>query len=141
MNRDKMKRLAIKRLKEMKLLGSVTSLFSKEDRLYYSERINKQYSAVLNILDENEELYKKVKEFEERTGHLVYHCILTQTTFGIILDMLFISKYEEDWGYDYEKMDDFYRVMSMATNLSDEMLSDMGSILVRPSMGGLERIG
>ncbi len=55
--------------------------------------------------------------------------------------MLFISKYEEDWEYDYEKMDDFYRVMSMATNLSDEMLSDMGSILVRPSMGGLERIG
>lgn len=141
MNRDKMKKLAIKRLKEMKLLGSVTSLFSKEDRLYYSERINKQYSAVLNILDENEELYKKVKEFEERTGHLVYHCILTQTTFGKILDMLFISKYEEDWEYDYEKMDDFYRVMSMATNLSDEMLSDMDSILVRPSMGGLERIG
>lgn len=141
MNRDKMKKLAIKRLKEMKLLGSVTSLFSKEDRLYYSERINKQYSAVLNILDENEELYKKVKEFEERTGYLVYHCILTQTTFGTILDMLFISKYEENWEYDYEKMDDFYRVMSMATNLSDEMLSDMGSILVRPSMGGLERIG
>lgn len=141
MNRDKMKKLAIKRLKEMKLLGSVTSLFSKEDRLYYSERINKQYSAVLNILDENKELYKKVKEFEERTGHLVYHCILTQTTFGIIFDMLFISKYEEDWEYDYEKMDDFYRVMSMATNLTDEMLSDMGSILVRPSMGGLERIG
>jgi hypothetical protein len=140
-NRDKMKKLAIKRLKEMKLLGSVTSLFSKEDRLYYSERINKQYSAVLNILDENEELYKKVKEFEERTGYLVYHCILTQTTFGTILDMLFISKYEENWEYDYEKMDDFYRVMSMATNLSDEMLSDMGSILVRPSMGGLERIG
>lgn len=140
MNRDKMKKLAIKRLKEMKLLGSVTSLFSKEDRLYYSERINKQYSAVLNILDENEELYKKVKEFEERTGHLVYHCILTQTTFGTILDMLFISIYEEDWKYDYEKMGDFYSVMSMATNLSDEMLSDMGSILVRPSMGGLERI-
>lgn len=64
MNRDKMKRLAIKRLKEMKLLGSVTSLFSKEDRLYYSERINKQYSAVLNILDENEELYKKVKSLK-----------------------------------------------------------------------------
>lgn len=141
MNRDKMKKLAIKRLKEMKLLGSVTSLFSKEDRLYYSERINKQYSAVLNVLDENEELHKKVKEFEERTGHLVYHCILTQTTLGTILDMLFISKYEEDWEYDYEKMDDFYRVMSMATNLSDEMLSEMGSILVRPSMGGLERIG
>ncbi len=141
MNRDKMKKVALKRLKEMKLLGSVISLFSKEDRLYYSERINKQYSAVLNVLDENEELYKKVKEFEEKTGNLVYHCILTQTTFGTILDMLFISTYEEEWKYDYEKMDDFYRVMSMETNLSDEMLSEMGSILVRPSMGGLERIG
>lgn len=139
---DKIKEEAKRRLKYLGVMEEVNSLFSKEDRIYYSERQNKMFPAVLYWLDNRPEYVKMVKEFEKRTGHKVYHCILTRTSFGLILDMLFVSKYEEDWEYEFEEYPDgSFRVMSMANNLDDDGLSDMGSIIVRPVMGGLERIG
>lgn len=140
MERDKQKKEAIRRMKKLGLMDDVISLFSKEDRLYYSERQNKQYPAVLYWLDNDPEYEQMVKDFEEVTGYLVYHVILTRTGFGKILDFLFVSTYEDDWEYEIERCQDGFYVTSQANNLTDESLSDMGSIVVRPAIGGLERI-
>lgn len=141
MDKKIIKEEAIKRMKKLELMDDVISLFSKEDRLYYSERQNKQFPATLYWLDNNEEYTKLVKEFEKKTGYVVYHCILTRTSFGTILDMLFVSKYEEEWEYELEEVNGKYYAMSNARNLTDENLSDMGTIVIRPVMGGIERIG
>lgn len=143
--KDEMKIEALKRIKKLGFIDDVYDLFKNHNGLYYSERQNRIFPATLYWLSNDENYVKIVKDFEDRTGHLVYHAILTNTTFGHILDLLFISKYKEDWTYDMEKYsydgDEGYRVMSMANNLDDEMLSDMGSIIIRPVMGGVERIG
>ena len=137
---DNIKKEAIKRLEKLRLKDEVKNMFTNEDKIYLSERQNKLFPATLFYLDER---YKKmVEDFEKENGHKVYHCILTRTTFGTILDMLFVSKYEDDWEYEFEEYEDgSFRLMSMANNLDDESMSDMGSIIVRPVMGGLERIG
>lgn len=141
MDRNKQKNEAIRRMKELGLMNDVISLFSKEDRLYYSERQNKMFPAVLYWLDNEPEYEQMVKDFEDRTGNLVYHVILTRTGFGKILDFLFVSQYEDDWEYELEDKGKEFYVTSMANNLTDEAMSDMGSIVVRPAIGGLERIG
>lgn len=103
--------------------------------------MNSQFPATLFYLDNKKEYEQMKKDFEERTGHLVYHAILTRTFFGLILDFLFVSKYKDDWEYELEENNGNFYVMSMANNLSDENMSDMGSIIVRPIIGGIERIG
>ncbi len=140
MDKKYLKEEAIKRMKKLGLMDDVISLFSNEDRLYYSERQNKQFPATLFYLDNKPEYKEMVRKFEEKTGYVVYHCILTNTRFGRILDMLFVSIYKEDWKYELEESRKGYISISMANNLDDEACSDMGSIEVRPVMGGLERI-
>ena len=141
MDRNKMKLEALKRMKKLNMIDDVVNLFNEENRLYYSERVNNQFPAVLYYLDNKEDYVQKVKDFEDQTGYMVYHVIETRTAFGKILDFLFVSKYEEDWGYELEDYDGKFIAMSMANNLSDPNCSDMGSIYIRPAIGGVERIG
>lgn len=140
MNRAYMEKEAVRRLSLLGVMKEVKEAF-KEGKIYYSERFNKQFPATLYYLDENEKYKKMVEEFEKKTGYVVYHVIKTSTTFGEILDLIFVSKYKEDWEYEFEENNGKFIVMSMANNLSDENMSDMGSIVVREAMGGLERIG
>ena len=140
MNRAYMEKEAVRRLSILGVMKEVKEAF-KEGKIYYSERFNKQFPATLYYLDENKEYKKMVEEFEKKTGYVVYHVIKTSTTFGEILDFIFVSKYKEDWEYEFEENNGNFIVMSMANNLSDENMSDMGSIVVRETMGGLERIG
>ena len=140
MDRNKMKTEAIRRLKKLNVINDVVSLFENEDRLYYSKRQNSQFPAVLYFLENKDEYVQMVKDFEKETGYLVYHVIETRTSFGKILDFLFVSKYEEDWEYELEEGNGRFIAISMANNLSDPNCSDMGSIYVRPAIGGIERI-
>lgn len=111
----------------------------KQGVLNYSERLSSRFPAALYWVSNEPEYEKLVKDFERETGNLVFHVILTHTTMGDLLDMLFVSKYKEDWELDDEerKCGVF---MSNCVNLSDMILSDMGSILVKEAMGGLTRV-
>lgn len=140
MDRTEMKNEALRRMKELGIMREVIEQFKKDNIVHYSERMNKQFNAVLYWLSNEKEYVDKVKEFENRTGSLVYHCILTHTEYGDILDMLHVSRYKEEWDYEIEKGSRGYRVFSNACNLTDEFMSDRGSIMVRPAMGGLERL-
>ncbi len=133
---------AIKRMKKLGLMKEVIDAFKKggENSLYYSERINKMMPAVLYWVDNKEMYAKAVKEFEEKYDALVYHCILTHTTdWGDLFDMLYVSKNESEWSYDNEGLKDGF-VYVNSVNISDGMYSEIGTIKVRPVMGGLERI-
>lgn len=136
-----LKKEAIKRLNKLKMSNEVVNAFVNEDKLYYSERMNMMFPATLYYLENEKKYVEMVKEFEKKTGYKVYHVIKTYTSFGEILDFLFVSTYKEDWKYELEDTKhNTFIAMSMANNLTDESCSDMGSIEVRPVMGGLERI-
>lgn len=131
--REEMKSKAVEIMRELHISKNVVEEFKHHDKLNESEGIGALYWL-------NEEEQQMVKEFEEESGHVVYHVIHSFTNYGEMYSMLFVSKYKEDWQVTCDKFDGGqYRVYSYVYNKTDPWMSDMGSILVRPSIGGLIR--
>lgn len=91
MTKQEMKNEAIARMKMLKIYGNAIRDFRKKDRV-----LNKSegYGALYWLNDEEKEA---VKDFEERTGNMVYTCILNHYEFGECLTMLYVSKDPLDW--------------------------------------------
>ena len=76
----------------------------------------------------------------------MYHVIESPTSFGRILNILFVSKYREDWDYELQMENmkgtnlKVYYPMVYARNITDDMLSDLGTIGVLNINGNLVRI-
>ena len=60
--KEKQKQEAIARLKMLKVMPNVVKDFEKNGRVYYSERQNKFFNAILYWLDNNEKYVEIVKE-------------------------------------------------------------------------------
>lgn len=135
------KKEALKRMKNLGLMKDVIDAFKNDNVIHYSERINKQFPAVLYWVTNEPRYVDAIKKFEEKYDALVYHCILTHTAdWGDLFDMLYVSKHKEEWDMDNEGIKDGY-VFVNSVNISEGMFSELSSIKVRPVMGGLERIG
>ena len=86
MTEQEMKNEAIVRMKMLKIYGNAIRDFRKKDRV-----LNKSegYGALYWLNDEEKEA---VKAFEEKTGNMVYTCILNHFEFGECLTMLYVSE-------------------------------------------------
>lgn len=129
---------AIVRMRMLKLMPNVIQDFKKEGRVYYSERQNKFFNAVLYWLDNNEEWLKTVEDFEKRNKALVYHCQLTHLECGDVLSLLYVSSYEEEWSQERDDIKEG-RTIAHCINLDDDLFSETGYIGIKPSMGGVLR--
>lgn len=136
--KEKQKQEALKRMKELKLMREVVNDFKENGKVYYSERQNAMFNAVLYWIDNNDEYVEIVKKFEKKHNALVYHCQLTHLEFGDCLSILYVSKNEEEWEYDREDLMNGY-AFAYVRNLQNEYDSDFGSIGIKPSMGGILR--
>lgn len=138
MFKEKQKEEALKRMKALNLMPQVIEDFKKNDKIYYSERQNRIFNAVLYWIDNDEKYVEIVKKFESKTKSLVYHCQLTHLEFGDCLSLLFVSANEEDWPTENELLKQGV-AFAWVENLDDEWCSEMGSIGIKPSMGGVVR--
>ena len=84
------------------------------------------------------EMEKKIREWEEKTGNLVYHVIHDYTEFGELLSLLYVSTNEDEWETDREDIQDGY-ALAYVMNLTDDWCSEYGSIGIRPQWGGVVR--
>ncbi len=134
---------AIKRLKILQkkfgLLENVITEFEKEDTLYYSEYVNKCCPAILYWVSNIEEYENKIKQFEKEHDALVYHAILTPTTFGTILTLLYVTEQEEVWEEDREHLQEGIP-LAYCINLEDDTCSEFGGVQITGSMGGIRVI-
>lgn len=134
---------AIKRLKilqdKFELMETVTKEFEKEDTLYYSEYVSKSCPALLYWVSNNEEYKKTIKQFEQKHNALVYHSILTHTTFGTILTLLYVSEEQEVWQEDKEQLQEGLP-LAYCINLEDDNSSEFGGVQISGSMGGIVRL-
>lgn len=88
------------------------------------------------IDDEEKEI---VKDFETKSGGLVYHIIKTYTDFGTLYSLLFVDKDKANWTED--KLDiERDIVFSYVVNMDEPAFSEYGSIGFRRNIGGLVRI-
>lgn len=97
-----------------------------------------EYGGILYWLDEKKQNF--VKAFEERTGALVYHMIESHTGFGVLLTMLYVTKYEEEWERDQRQMVEDGYICAYVENLTDPLFSEIGGVMVKPMNGGVIRV-
>ncbi len=135
---------AIERLKilqdKFELMETVTKEFEKEDTLYYSEYVNKQFPAILYWVSNKENYENAIKQFEEKHNVLVYHVILTPTyDNGIVLTLLYVSETQEEWARDKEELKEGLPC-AYVMNIESEQDSAFGGVQIAGVMGGIVRL-
>lgn len=134
---------AIERLKILQdkfgLIGIVTKEFEKEDTLYYSEYLDKQFPAMLYWISNNEDYEKAIKQFEKEHNILVYHAILTRTTFGKLLTLLCVSANQDEWKRDRDELTEGLPC-AYVMNLNDDNCSEFGCVQIAGAKGGIVRL-
>ena len=141
--RDEMRREAIERLKMLDLHENVLKDFEDDNKLNYSERVKlatgqREPYGILYWLDNEPEWARLVKEFEDEHGALVYHATHEYTTFGECLDLLIVSKYEDEWERDRDELMQGY-AFAWVINLDYPEFSEFGTIGIKCSGGGIIR--
>lgn len=111
-------------------------------RVMWSERVvipGLGANGILYHLDENPKFEKIIRDFEADTDSLVYHATHEVFEFGEVLDIFYVSKYEEEWlTQDREDLEDGYSLV-FAANLTSDWLSEYGTIAFEARGGGLVR--
>ena len=130
---------ALLRMKKLGLHENAIREFKEEGKLNISEgaKIFGVSVGVLYWLTDNEQ--KMVDQFEKEYGGKVYHVIKTNTAFGLLYSMLYVSKYPEEWERDNEELEEGYQV-AYVKNATDDFLSELGGIQIAPAFGGVVRI-
>ena len=133
MNKEERFIEAIERMKLLKLDNSCIEAFTK-GKVWESEG----YGALYEVNQKEQEL---IDNFEENHPNcLVYHMIHNKFEFGECYSMLYVSGDKEEWESDKEDIKDGY-VFAWVENVDLDWCSEFGSIAVKPSIGGLVRIG
>lgn len=145
--KEMQKREAVERLKILEGKGlhpAVRSDF-EEGKLHYSERTRIAIGegdpitvGVLYWVDNKPEYRVAVERFERENDALVYHATFERTAFGALLDLLYVSLYEEEWEDDREDLKAGCP-FAYVVNLDDESCSEVGGIGIQVAGGGIVR--
>lgn len=138
---EKMKAEALTRLEElcdeMGLNPKVYDYFN-EGKLYYSYLTAGGYMGSIDTINYDKRYADAVKAIEEETGALVYHVIETQAKNAVLLALLYVSKYTEDWMTEHLENNLIYAYVCCPDSPLDY---EVGSIALSSKQGALIRIG
>ena len=133
---------AVKRLKILQQMYNVhpniLNEFNKNDKIYYSERINRVFNGVLYWLDNKPEFVDAVKKIKDKYNIFVYHCILSHTEFGDWLDLLYVSDNLDNWENEKSKL--MIGLPRVYTYDFSQYGSEFGDIEIAGINGGLTRL-
>ena len=118
--REKQKQEALQRMEtliEKFNLNPNLHKYLSEDRLYYSYLTAGGLLGSIDTISYEEENERICREFEEKYGAYVYHTIESETIYGKMLAMLYVSKNEQEW--EYERLSDDY-ITSYVYNFADD---------------------
>ena len=136
--KEKQKQEALQRMEvliEKLNLNPNLQKYLSEDKLYYSYLTAAGLMGSIDTISYDEENERLCKEFEERYGAYVYHAIESETIYGKMLAMLYVSKNELEW--ECEKLINDY-ITSYVYNFSDEE-GTFGDIFLASVDGALVR--
>lgn len=120
---------AVNRMRKLKMHPNAINEFIN-GKLNLSER------GILYWLDDTENAI--VRNWERKTGNIVYHVIKNNLEFGICYSFLYVSKHEDEWERDNNDIAEGYAFVYVY-NSTDEMCSEYGSIGIKPCFGGVVR--
>ena len=134
--KEQQKAKAIEMLKKLDIYKPYIKGFEEEGRVCFYER----YAGFW--VDQEPEIYAKMKEFEEKHNCTVYAITHEFMEFGECWDFLYVSQYTEDWEWICERCDNvsFYAA-AYVWNKDYPEDSEFGDIVVKTFGGGITRIG
>ena len=131
---------ALLRMKKLDLHENAIREFKEEGKLNLSEGRSLYGKVPVGVLYWlNEEEQKMVTEFEKEYGGKVYHVIKSNTTFGLLYSLLYVSKNPDDWERDNADLEEGYAFVYVK-NATDDFLSELGEIQIKPAFGGVVRV-
>lgn len=143
MTEKELKQECIERLKILEtkygLSKTIRKTFKTEDIIYYSEDLGGPCKGILYWLHNNPEWVQKVQDLENLYNMKVYHGILTHFDFGDVLSLLYVSSDPDDWETEKQELLNGLPCV-YALNLTDDWMSEFGSVKIEGYNGGLSRV-
>lgn len=133
--REKQREEAKRRLRILKVMDVVVNSID-EGKLYYSERMNQQFPAMLYWVSNKPELVTEIKKIEEEHDIFVYHVQLTHTSLGDNYSMLYVSPDEEEWESEREDLEAQYPLVYTWCG----QIKEYGFLGIRSIHGGITRV-
>ena len=134
MNTTTKKEKAIQFLKEMDIYAPYIKGFRKKDMACFFEN----YGGF--CVDQEPELYAKMRELESKYSCLVYAVTHEFTEFGECYSFLIVTNYPEEWDELVCSEGSRHSAFAYVWNKDDDWCSEFGSVLVRSFGGGIKRI-
>lgn len=91
-------------------------------------------------VDQEPEIYEKMKELEKRYNCIVYAITHEYTGFGELYDFLLVSNYPEEWDDLIISSGNKHSAFAYVYNKDDDDCSEFGSITIQSFGGGIRRI-
>lgn len=133
------KKQAIKNMKALDIFPDYIEHYTQTNNPILFEGLGGYYT------DDNEELLKIVRDFEQEHNSIVYAITHEKTEFGEMYDFFHISNYKEEWEEDYialknRQQDGMVYPFVYVYNKSQEEYSEFGTIVAVAYYGVIKRI-
>lgn len=130
------KSVAIRAMRILGLDAVTVSEFERDGKVYMFE------NGVAKEIEEDSEVYCKIRELEKERGMLVYAVTHERFGFGECFSFLNVSKYKEDWQHEIVCFKNgIYAVQSYVWNVTNPECSESGSVIIHAVGSGIERVG
>lgn len=133
-SKDEQIKEAIYRMGKLKIMTDVIRKFAEDGEVLQSERTIIG-SGIMYDLDD--EIKEKVAKFESKFKSVVYHVIMSNTEFGRMWALLYVSSSKDEWEQDNQDIEEGYPIAYVLTE--DDYSNEFGSIGVKSVNGGLAR--
>ena len=134
MTHEERKVKGIEILKQMDIYKPYIIGFEKKDQVCFFEMFGGFW------VDQEPELYNKMKEIEKDHNCTVYAITHEFTEFGELYSFLYVNKYKEEWSFTLESEGNLHNAFAYVWNKTDDWCSEFGTVCVRSFGGGIKRI-
>lgn len=128
------KEKAIELLKKMDIYKPYIQGFRDSDKVCFFERFGGYW------VEQEPELYEKMRSLEKKYNCLVYAVTHEFTEFGELYDFLIVTDYPKEWDDLVYSQGSYHTAFAYVWNKDDDQCSEFGSVTVRSFGGGIKRI-
>ena len=128
------KEKAIELLKELDIYTPYIEGFKERDKVCFFENFGGFW------IDQEPEVYAKMKELEKKYSCLVYAVTHEFTEFGELYDFLIVTDYPEEWDTLVYSQGNRHTAFAYVWNKDDDWCSEFGSVIVESFGGGIRRV-
>lgn len=134
MKHEERKIKAIELLKQLGIYKPYIEGFKEKDQVCFFERFGGYW------VDQEPEVYNKMKEVEAQFNCTVYAITHEYTEFGECYSFLLVTRYKQEWKNLVVSENGTHYAFAYVWNRDDDWCSELGTIGVKSFGGGIARV-